>query len=253
MPTPRRFKPSLMADIKEHITRYIKNNGGPYYAAFDADGTLWDSDIGEQFFQYQIDNCNLMPLREVNPWEHYEMLKEKDPREAYVWLAQINNGQLLQEVQGWAMQSVKQQVPKFFYSQLELIKWLREQEVVPIIVTASVKWAVEPAAKMIGIDENCVLGIQTTITTDERVTDIQDGHITWRDGKLKALMERTEDVRPILCAGNTIGDISMIQSSQCIKLAIQTQNEPNGLYEEEQPLFEMAKENGWFTHNFWAQ
>ena len=250
MATATRFSPELMDDIKEQLTSYMKHSKGPYYAAFDADGTIWDNDMGEQFFQYQIDNCGLDTLQGIDPWDHYHQLKEEDPTHAYVWLAQINKGHLLADVQTWAITCAKEQVPHFFFSQLELIKWLQQNDVVPIIVTASVKWAVDPAAKMMGIDESCVLGIQTTITTDERVTDIQDGHITWRDGKFKALMERTKDVRPIIAVGNTFGDIPMIESSQCIKLAVRTQVEENSLYDEEEKLAIHARENDWLMHHF---
>ena len=39
-------------------------------AAFDADGTLWDTDLGEAFFHYQIDN-KLVSLPS-EPWSHYQ-------------------------------------------------------------------------------------------------------------------------------------------------------------------------------------
>src|SRR3989344_8816134 len=73
-------------------------------AVFDADGTLWDTDLGEGFFQHQIDH-KLVSLPQ-DPWTHYEELKKKDPAEAYLWLAQINQGQKLETVQKWAEHAV---------------------------------------------------------------------------------------------------------------------------------------------------
>ena len=43
-------------------------------AAFDADGTLWDTDLGENFFQYQIEYKQI-PLP-PEPYEYYLNKKE---------------------------------------------------------------------------------------------------------------------------------------------------------------------------------
>ncbi len=236
----------LQADVKEAMGR----SQGPYYAAFDADGTLWDSDMGEQFFQYQIDHCDLPALKTVDPWDYYESTKEVDPVKAYLWLAQISAGQSLEQVREWAKQAVEKKGAKIFESQKEMIAWLQKQGIEVFIVTASIQWAVEPAAHMVGVPFENVMGIQTRIDDSGKVTEEQEGPITWRHGKAEALLERTQGVKPVFCAGNTLGDISLIDTSVGGKLCLQTQVEENGLFHEERKLLEHAQTHGWPIHHF---
>ena len=53
------FSEDLVKKLQQQVLDAKASFEGPYYAAFDADCTLWDRDLGEQFFQYQIDHCNL--------------------------------------------------------------------------------------------------------------------------------------------------------------------------------------------------
>lgn len=228
----------------------MERESGPYYAAFDADGTLWDSDLGEQFFQYQIDHCNLEALKKVDPWEYYESTKKVDPVKAYLWLAQISQGQPIEQVRAWAKQAVDTSGARIFESQKKWIQWLQEQGVEVFIVTASIQWAVEPAAHLVGIPSSHVMGIQTKVDRQGRVTTEQDGPITWRQGKAEALLQRTKGVRPVFCAGNTLGDIALIETSVGGRLCCQTQVEENGLFEEELKLYQHATQHDWPIHHF---
>jgi len=244
------FTDELFEELKKQVLAAMENNPGPHYAAFDADGTLWDSDLGEQFFQYQIDNCKLPRLQEVDPWEYYETTKASNPPDAYLWLAQISAGQTLDQVRQWAKQSIEQSGARVFESQKKMIKWLQDQGVEVLIVTASIQWAVEPAGQLAGIPFSHVMGIQTRVDSNGIVTDEQSGPITWRQGKAEALLERTKGVKPIFCAGNTLGDIALIDSSVGAKLCVQTQIKENGLFLEERKLREHAQKNDWPIHHF---
>ena len=245
-----KFSDHLVKSLQDQVLQAMSENSGPYYAAFDADGTLWDSDLGEQFFQYQIDECGLPALCSIDPWEFYISTKKQDPVKAYLWLAQISQGQPLKQVRAWAKASIEKSGARVFESQKNMISWLQSQGVEVFIVTASIQWAVEPAGKLAGIPFSNVLGIQTHINSEGLVTDKQAGPITWREGKAKAILDRTNGVRPIFCAGNTHGDTSLIETSVGVKLCIQTQVEQNSLFEEELKLFKHAKANNWLIHHF---
>src|SRR5437588_7513896 len=83
---------------------------GRAVAAFDADGTLWDADLGEALFHYQIKH-KLVPLP-ADAWNHYEEMKEKvSRRAAYLWLAQINKGVPIATVNEWARTAVAEMGP----------------------------------------------------------------------------------------------------------------------------------------------
>ncbi len=245
-----KFSNELVKKLQEQVLAAMESQPGPYYAAFDADGTLWDSDLGEQFFQYQIDHCDLDSLKDVDPWEYYETTKTTDTVKAYLWLAQILAGHSLEQVRAWAKQAVEKKGARVFESQKEMIAWLQKQGVEVFIVTASIQWAVEPAGELAGVPFSHVMGIQTRIDENGMVTKDQEGPITWRQGKAEALLARTKGVRPVFCAGNTLGDISLIETSAGAKLCVQTQVEKNGLYEEESKLFEHATAHGWPIHHF---
>ena len=73
------FSKAFLNQIQNHLEKIMENSSGPYYAAFDADGTLWNEDIGEKFFQYQIDHCFLPELEKKDPWEYYLKTKKKTP------------------------------------------------------------------------------------------------------------------------------------------------------------------------------
>ena len=244
------FGKELLEQIQSQVRKSMETFPGPYYAAFDADGTLWDSDLGEQFFQYEIDHCSLPPLQNVDPWEYYESTKAVDPVKAYLWLAQINEGQHIDQVRKWAHMAVEHFGAKVFQCQKQLIAWLKSQGVEVFIVTASIQWAVEPAAHLVGIDKDHVLGIRTKVNEQGIVTTEQDGPITWRDGKASALLTRTNNVAPILCCGNTYGDIALIEASRGVRLAVQTQVDKNSLFEEENKLFTHAEKSKWNLHHF---
>lgn len=220
----------------------------PRYAAFDADGTLWNIDIGESFFDHQI-STKSVPLPE-DPWKHYEELKLVDKPAAYLWLAQINAGVSISQVRGWAEEAIRKLEPLPFLSeQVNLIEGLRARSFEIFVVTASVKWAVEPAAQRLGIPMQNVLGIQTAIVGDI-VTDQPAGPITFREGKAQAILQATNGIRPLLCAGNTLGDEHLLRSSQGLALAVRSQKHGESLFESESELQELAKKHGWLTVDY---
>jgi len=185
MPEKNRFSKDWLRELKNNLLELKLKGSQPCFAAFDADGTLWNSDIGENFFQFQIDHCNLPALNGIDPWVHYKNLKKENPRSAYIWLAQINKGYDLSQVRAWAKEACEKNPPEIFESQKILIHWLIENDILPIVVTASIKWAVEPAAELLGIPMERVIGVQTQIDVNKKVTELQEGPITWREGKVE--------------------------------------------------------------------
>ena len=112
----KNFSTDIWNQIESTVNRLKKQNQ-KLIAAFDADGTLWDTDLGENFFQYQIDNhqCKFPQ----NPFDHYLEMKKinNDPRSAYVWLAQINAGHKLETVQKWAQDAFNTIQPRPIFSE----------------------------------------------------------------------------------------------------------------------------------------
>ena len=244
------FPESFWKQIKQAVAAARSITKSSLYAAFDADGTLWDTDLGENFFQYQIDhNCVDLPK---DPWAFYQELKKKngDPREAYLWLAQINKKQPLAQVRLWSQAAFDDIRPSpLFADQKKLVEFLLSENVHIFIVTASVAWAVEPGARAMGLSEKNVIGIETEIK-DLTVSEIPIYPVTYKQGKVDAFLKRSGGVLPFLACGNTTGDTELLKSSTEIKLAVSAASRDDRLFHSESELQKIAVENNWLTHRF---
>lgn len=243
------YSPETWSRLESAVDAALKSESKPV-AAFDADGTLWDTDLGEAFFHYKIDR-RLVPLPE-NPWNYYVELKKKngDPREAYLWLAQILNGVSLEQARAWAREAVVANKPTpVFPEQKKLIELLLSKGVEVFIVTASIRWAVEAGADLVGLTPDNVIGIETEIS-DDKITDRAKGIITHREGKAQALLARTGGRRPFLACGNTMGDLELIESATEIRMAVSAASRDDRLFRTEDELQKLARERGWIAHRF---
>ena len=226
----------------------LKSSGQKQIAAFDADGTLWDADLGEIFFQYQIDHrlVDLPP----QAFDFYLAMKEKDPREAFLWLAQINKNKKIEQVREWSKQAFNEIQPNpIFKDQQKLIQLLMNNGVEVYIITASIKWAVEPGAQALGISASNVIGVQTEIQ-DGVVTDRGILPITYREGKVEALLQRTGGIAPFLCSGNSMGDFELLKAATHTRLAVSAASRDDHMYKTEFELLSHAQKNNWLGHRF---
>lgn len=234
----------------DFVLKEIRNRRpkGRAVAAFDADGTLWNTDLGETLFQYQIQH-QLVPLP-PDPFGHYHRMKDEiSKRAAYLWLAQVNKGVPIVTVRDWAKKAVEAQRPiPFFKEQQAIIQLLQELEVEIYIVTASIQWAVAPAAPLLGLAEDHVLGIETEVVNGI-VTEKQKGLLTFREGKINALLERTKGLAPFFSAGNTEGDQFLLEGSSDMSMVVAASQEGTENYTSERKMVKMAHERGWFVQD----
>jgi phosphoserine phosphatase len=245
--TVKPFSDSLWSEIKSRVEKIKKTEDPPYIATFDADGTLWDIDVGELFFEYQIKHCGLsLP---PNPMAHYEKMRVEKPFEALVWLSQINKGVPLKKLQGWASECYelkKAEIP-VLQSMKVLIDFLHKNDFQTYIVTASVKWSVEPFAALFEIPPENVIGT-TTVVKNGTVTDEID-LITYQDKKVEGIRIHIGK-QPHLSAGNAFSDRFLIEYASHIPLAIQS-NPTGTLHISELQTKELALKNGWLSHCFY--
>ena len=221
---------------------------GRAVAAFDADGTLWNTDLGEAFFEYQIKN-QLVPLP-ADPFGHYNWMKDNvSHTAAYVWLAQVLKDVPLARVREWAEASVASRPLPIFEEQLRVIEKLRALEVEIYIVTASIKWAVEPGARRFGLSAEDVIGIETAVVNGI-VTDKPHGVVTYREGKSAALLARTGGVAPYFASGNTEGDKWLLEGASALRLVIASAPEGTENFPTESKMQALAEKNSWYAHRY---
>jgi phosphoserine phosphatase len=244
---PHRFSAEKMDSVLRDLERLRPR--GRAVAAFDADGTLWDTDLGESLFKHQIDNA-LVPLPK-DPWEHYHRMKDTISHPAaYLWLAQINEGVPLETVRQWAEAAVQKMDPLPVFPEQRLIfDKLRALDVEIYIVTASITWAVEPGARRLSLSADRVIGIETWVR-DGLVTREQKGVITYREGKTEALLERTRGLKPYFCAGNSEGDRWLLEGATHLRLVMSAAETTHENWETEQKMLSLAQQRGWLWHRY---
>ena len=220
---------------------------GRAVAAFDADGTLWNTDLGETLFAHQIRH-RLVPLP-PDPWAHYNHLKTISHPVAYLWLAQINKGVPVVQLREWAEAAVAEVNLPLFDAQVAIVEKLKSLEVEIYIVTASIRWAVEPGARRLGLSEDQVIGIETFIENG-LVTDTQKGVITYREGKPEALLKVTDGTKPYFSSGNTEGDRWLLESATQLRLVISAAPQDSENWPTENRMLTLAAEKNWYSHRY---
>ena len=233
----------LLAELERNRPR------GRAVAAFDADGTLWECDMGENFFSYKIEN-KLVPLP-ADPWAHYNYLKTSVSHPAaYLWLAQILKDVPLTTVREWAEKAVAAKPLPIFEAQRKILAKLKELEVETYIVTASIKWAVEPGARRLGLTDDQVIGIETAVDANGLVTDQQKGVITYREGKSEAILARTRGLAPYFASGNTEGDKWLLEGSSSLRLVMSSAPDGSENWPTEKIMLALADKRGWYSHRY---
>jgi phosphoserine phosphatase len=249
-PSPSEFSGAIWDKMRSQLDQAQKALPGPWVAAFDADGTLWNNDVGEDFFNFQIKQCSL-PNMPADPWKHYTEWKERDRLGAYLWLAQINKGQKLETVLAWAQKALENN-EEFcaFPSQIKLIQELQSRHIEIYVISASVEWAVIPPARLLGVPKSNVLGVRTKVV-DGIVTDQGEFPITWGPGKLEALAKVCPGKRLIFAVGNTSGDSPLVSCASHVRMAVRSKSNVEGpLWQSEMDLAQIAQEKAWLTHEF---
>lgn len=249
-PYPENFWTQIQTQLNALKEKNLNHPQNKLIAAFDADGTLWDVDAGENFFQYQIDH-KLVELPS-NPFDYYYDLKKinNNPENAFLWLAQINKGQNEATVKNWGEKAFKTIQPNpIFSEQKKLIDLLHQNSVEVFVVTASVKWAIEYGASLFGIDANHVIGVETVVK-NQIITDEAILPITYKKGKADALLKKTNGQRPFLASGNTMGDYELLECATELRLAVSAASADDSIYRTEIELQQNAKNNNWLSHRF---
>ncbi len=183
-------------------------DGPPGLAAFDADGTLWDGDLGEAVLRDLIARRRL-PASPRDPWGEYLRLFEVGPAEAFAFAGRVMAGLSEAELRET---SARVFAAEFAQRRFAETRWLLETlagrgwEI--YIVSASNRWSIEVAAEAYGLPADRVAALDLE-TEGGLLTDRVCLPVPTLAGK-PALLRRRTGRRLDLAFGNSTLDIPLL-------------------------------------------
>ncbi len=227
----RLLEPSVRALVER-----VLQQDRPAAAAFDADGTLWPSDVGEEFLRWlEAGRLLLHPPRE-GAWTRYETLLADDPPAAFSFAVEVMEGIAESDLVAWSRPFVLERfVPRVYPPMRELLDELVGRGVDVWVVSASNTWVVRAAAEALGLDASRVRAFEADVDAG-RVTRRVRRPLPVDEGKAEVL--RAAGVRPALAAGNSRHDEAMLEGAASAFVVVE-KNIPGSAG------LDMARRHGW--------
>jgi phosphatidylglycerophosphatase C len=233
--------------------------------AFDGDGTLWDGDVGEDFFHAIVAGGDLRePARAQMQREATEhglradgTGKELAARLYQDYLAGLYPEERVCELMTWACADwTRSEVDAFAGKVLagaglearlhkevrKVVQWARGKGIEVFLVSAS-PWAIiEHAARFVGIAPSHAIAAQPCYLGDRMLADVHRP-IPYGPGKVLHLRERVGTSRPIYAAfGDNAFDIALL-SEAFIPVAVRPKPRLRERAGEVKMLVEIARES----------
>jgi HAD superfamily phosphoserine phosphatase-like hydrolase len=209
-------------------------------AAFDADGTLWSSDVGEGLQEALV--CEgVLPARVK---AEYERLRARDFVRAYAFATQALAG--LREA--WLRERAREFFAGSFAGRIfpemrSLLREISDRGARNWIASASNRWVVEAGAGALGVPPERVLAMAVEVAggvlTDRLVEPSVSG-----EGKAEVLRRHLRDP-PALVAGNSVNDLAMLRMAKKVALVVNADPGPDPRTGED--LLAEAAARGWVT------
>lgn len=209
-------------------------------ACFDADGTLWNEDIGEAFFRWLIAG-DLLPTVDCtrDVYAEYEARVRADRAEGQSWAVRCMAGLPEADVVRWSRQMAAAW-PNYRPEMAGLVRALGAAGWDVWIVSATNRWTVSEASDYVGVARSHVIGMEVEVV-DGRLTDRAVLPLTCLSGKVEAIAKRV--TTPIdLAVGDSPGDLDLLQAAR-LALAV-------GRHDRSPAFLDQARANGWAVHVF---
>ncbi len=217
------------------ILPLLETAGAGRPVCFDADGTIWRGDIGEDLLRFLVAE-DLLPSHrgETDLYTRYEKLHHVDPPAAYAFAVTVMAGLDETTLAGWCRDFyAKRFAGRLFAFTLPLLEAFKVAGYVPWLVSASPRWIVEAGA--------AALGVTHVIAVD---TEIEAGQLTRRikqpvpAGRGKAALLTQRGLTPVFAAGNGELDLPMLELA-AERMVVVPWDDPGNA------LVRIAAERGW--------
>ncbi len=223
-------------------------------AAFDADGTLWDTDVAEVLWQHLVDRRALHPraagpiartLRASgedpshDPYDDYGRLiaryREERVREDAMVRVMIEGLAGLEEARLYdhareAFSSCEALASSGRGRPADMVRRLRAEGYRVVVVSSSPRWAVEVAVEPLGVPPHDVIGGDLAVV-DGRLAGSVIQPLPHAQGKVEAVLRRFGAV-PRVSAGNTIHDLALLAAASHVKLLVNPTDDLIAAFEE---------------------
>lgn len=220
----------LPPSVQQAVRPFLEDDS-PRVAVFDADGTLWRGDVGEDLLRYLAGN-GLLPRGGAGVYARYDELHVSAPIEAYGYAVQVMAGMAERELEATCESFFAQRfLGRVFPFVRPLLAVLKEAGVAVWICSASPRWIVEAGARSLGLDPAHVIGVDAEVH-DGRVTDRLRLPITAGPGKVTWLGRR--GVSWGFAAGNGDLDVDMLEPARHRLVVAPFDGAPNGLVRQAQ-------------------
>ncbi len=184
----------------------VAGEGRP--VCFDADGTLWRGDVGEDLLRFLAANDRL-PLHrgDRDVYHRYEQIHDVDPPAAYAFAVEVMEGLDETVLSGWCNDFYAQRFAgRLFPFARPLLQAFAEAGYQPWIVSASPRWAVEAGARALGVAN--VIAVDTALDAGT-LTSAVVRPVPAGEGKVFHLKQR--GLNPVFAAGNGALDFPMLE------------------------------------------
>jgi HAD superfamily phosphoserine phosphatase-like hydrolase len=214
---------------------------GPGTAAvFDADGTVWAGDLGEEVLQ-ALQARGRLPHAPPDAFRRYEALLATDPAAAFAFCVEALREVEVSEVERAAREVFFARLaPRIFPGVRAAIRVLREAGAEVLLVSASAAATLRAVAPEIGLEASAVLAVEGVVDPCGRFTGEVVPPVTCSAGKVEAIRARLGARRPALAFGNSLFDREMLLLAERAVLVA-----PRG---SEGPAVGLAKASGWPIH-----
>ncbi|MHB8418350.1 MAG: HAD family hydrolase [Myxococcales bacterium] len=236
--TSRRSWPSLELCLDpEHRGEVLAAlEGPPGLAAFDADGTLWDGDVGEALLEELGSSGQLVAPHPPDPFAEYARRLERDPAEGFAYAAAVMAGLAAEVVAAGAERIFRERFRgRIFEPMRELVLGLRELGWEIFLVSASNRWSVAPGARELGVAPDRIIAVDVELASG-RLTDRVARPVPTLHGKPE-LLRRRVGRGPDLAFGNSRLDLPLLESAR-LPVAVGPRAGGSALLEE-------ARTRGW--------
>ncbi len=219
----------MLANVDELLTRLLaRPDGRP--VVFDADGTLWRGDVGEDLLRY-LTHERLVP---ADAWSRYETLLAASHERAYAFSVEVMAGLEVARLQAVADDFFSRRFAgRVFRPMRALLQRLVVAGYQPWVCSASPVQAVLPGARALGIPPERVIGVVGAIDGG-RLTGEVERPVTCGPGKVTWLQRRLGPVRPALAVGNGELDLDMLAWADAALVVAPLDGPDNGLVRQAQ-------------------